>query len=59
MSDSEMQFSPKPDYDQWQKPEHATRHGLLIIHGIAEQKRGDTLHAFLNDFYNYIHAKVH
>lgn len=58
MSDSETQFSPKPDYGQWQKREHASRHGLLIIHGIGEQKRGDTLHAFLNDFYNYIHAKV-
>lgn len=58
MSDSEVKYSPKPDYGQWQKREHASQHGLLIIRGIGEQKRGDTLHAFLNDFYNYIHAKV-
>lgn len=49
MSDSEMQVSPKPDY-RWRKPERANRHGLLIIYGIGDQKRGDTLRAFLNDF---------
>lgn len=58
MGDCAVKFSPKPDYSQWPKPSGATRHGLLIIHGIGEPKPGDTLHLFLNNFYNYIHAKV-
>ncbi|MGB6837435.1 MAG: hypothetical protein WBF66_06995 [Dehalococcoidia bacterium] len=47
-----------PAQGPWQKPQGAKRHGILVIHGIGEQRRGDTLHTFLNGFHNYLHTKV-
>lgn len=31
--------------------------GLIVIHGIGEQERGDTLRAFTNGLYGYMHFK--
>lgn len=47
-----------PADEAWKKPQGAKRHGLLVVHGMGEQPKGETLHSFLNGFYNYLHTKV-
>jgi len=33
-------------------------HGILLVHGIGDPKPGETLHGFVNGFYDYLHVKV-